>query len=197
MERSIKLLELTYTIDKAAVIAAVSLEDMLKKYKRERSRKKMQPHYERMLVEVAACAEPQIIFQAFADEVVEQIKPFVPKEMQLIVFAVCTLGADLDKKYVQLSQDELALAAILDEIALAWIVALTRFFHTSARAQCSDQGFKMGPAYRPGVGNIPLEAQEIVFQHLPAEAIGVTLSEFMVMEPARSTSLIIPISPIV
>ena len=107
--------------------------------------------------------------------------------------AVCTLGPALDKRYEALSEDELALAAVLDEISVGWIVKLTRVFHKVAREQYAAQRLKTGPPYRPGVGKMPIEIQALVFQHVPADQIGVTLSEFMVMHPSRSTSLVIPI----
>lgn len=187
------MIELNYQPHKDAIKTAVTLEDMLKKYKRERSRKKMMPHYEKMLEEVAQLAEPQIAYQFFGSDIVEQVDAHVPKEMQAVIFAVCTLGYAIDEYYEQLAVDEMAMAAILDEISLAWIVVLTRQFHRVVRAQGVEIGLKVGPAYRPGVGNIPIELQATVFEHLQTAEIGVTLDEFMVMRPARSTSLVIPI----
>lgn len=187
------MIEITYNVDKAALIDEVKLEDLLKKYKRERSRKKMEPIYGRVMVEMASLADPQLAYRAFGPEVAEEVKDFIGKKMQAVIFAVCTLGLGVDDRYEVLSEEELAVAAILDEIALSWIVIMTRQFHQKVRQQCKEIGLKVGPAYRPGVGNLPIEVQKIVFDHLSTDEIGVSLNEYMVMKPIRSTSLVIPI----
>ncbi|MEM7330797.1 MAG: hypothetical protein AAF490_01805 [Chloroflexota bacterium] len=183
----------TTNLDKNSIAELITLEKLMKKYKRERSRKKMQPHYERMMAEVTELAEPKLISMRFGAEIVAEMALEKMNDMVGGYFALCTLGDAIDKRYAEHSVDDLALAAILDEIALAWIVAITRTFHQQLRQQFDDPNFKIGPAHRPGLGRIPIETQAIVFSHLPADKIGVTLSEFMVMEPARSTSLVIPI----
>ncbi len=182
-----------HPISKPDIANMISIDDLMKKYKRERSRKKMLPHYERMIGEVTEYSEPKLLFSRFGRDIVDQLALSKVKEMKGVYFAVTTLGEQIDKRYAELSIDDLALAAILDEISLSWIAAITRTFHASLRAQFDEPELKIGPAYRPGLGNIPIETQAIVFEHLTASEIGVTLNEFMVMEPSRSTSLVIPI----
>jgi hypothetical protein len=185
--------DLEFVVDVERLKTAVDLESLLKKYKRERSRKKMEPLYEKMVVGVANRVKPQMMFAVFGEAVVKQLQAHVLDETVNIVLAVCTLGPELDRYYDELSVDDLALAAIADEIGVAWVVNLTKQFHQSIRAQMSDSGLKVGPPFRPGVGNIPIEVQKVVFEQLETTQIGVTLSDYLVMTPIRSTSLMIPI----
>ena len=167
--------DLIQPIDKYSIADMISLDDLMKKYKRERSRKKMLPHYEKMIIEVTELAHPKMIASRFGSDVVAELALGDVKEMVGVYFAVCTLGSAIDQRYAELSEDDLALAAILDEIALAWIVVLTRTFHKQLREQFSEPQLKIGPAYRPGLGKIPIECQATVFKYLPASDIGVTL----------------------
>lgn len=186
--------KLTYTLDHDSLKTAVSLDDLLKKYKRPRSRKKMQPLYEQMIAEVAARAEPRLIFEQFGADVVAQLNDHVSAETVRVVLVACTLGEPLDRFYETLNaDDQMAQAAIVDEVGLLWIVNLTRQFHQSIRAQLAEQGLKAGPPFRPGVGKLPIDLQTVIFDHLPADQIGLTLNEYLVMTPIRSTTLVVPI----
>lgn len=185
---------LTYFVDKEALTAVIHLEKFLRKYTRERSRKKVLPLYEKMMAEVATLAVPNVVFDYFSDDLVRTLNVNLPKKADGVVLAVCTLGKAVDERYFALvEEDELALTAVLDEIALAWIVALTKSLHQSIREQAKPYHLKVGPAYRPGIGRLPIDLQKIIFKTLPVESIDVSLSEELVMHPIRSTSLIMPV----
>lgn len=185
---------LIFTLDKDALRSSIDLESLIKKYRRERSRKKMLPLYDEMIKSVAQRADPRLVFDLFGEEMVKQLGGNVAGETVQVVFGVCTLGAPLDTYYDQLAtSDEMVRAAILDEIGVSWIVNLTRRFHQSVRSQLAERGLKAGPPYRPGVGHMPIELQRLVFDNLPTEQIGVALSDVLVMTPIRSTSLVIPV----
>ena len=153
----------------------------------------MTPFYTTLLNIAEQLSEPVALHDEFVVADMVEITEWLRDHTQSVVLALCSLGADIDSHLQQLSQDDIVSATILNEIALAWIVAITKEIHGEIRHAAQARGLKAGPAYRPGVGRWPLEIQQIVFSHLPTDRIGVTLSEEFVMMPALSTSLIIPI----
>jgi hypothetical protein len=150
--------------------------------------------YEVMLAEAEALAEPMTIHGEFSLAQTAALTPWLQKETTAVVLAVCTFGSATNERIHVLMEDDMALAAILDEIMLAAMVKLTRQLHGDIRETMQQtHGLKAGPAYRPGVGRWPMAAQRTVFAHLPTHEIGVTLNDYLVMMPVHSTSLVIPV----
>ncbi|MCA9925887.1 MAG: hypothetical protein KC421_26125 [Anaerolineales bacterium] len=170
-----------------------TLDSLLKRYKNNRRLRKVTPVYESMLVEAKRQIKIAFIYGQFPHSTVETLHPWLSTDTTDVILAICTLGPELDNSINRLSKEDLLTAVILKEIALAWIVNLTREIHRAARRQIAQNGLKVGPAYRPGVGRWPIEAQQTIFAHLPAADIGVTLDDYLMMRPTISTSLIIPI----
>ena len=170
-----------------------AVSSLLKRYPTERRRSRLRPHYQAMLEEMHDLAAPRAISQAFSLDEVSDFQAWFTDETVSAVLALCTLGTAVDTRYAQLSSDDLMLAAIFDEIALAWVVAATREVHGKIRQEVAATGLKAGPAYRPGIGRWPLTTQFTIFKLLPTHLIQVSLSEQAVMTPKMSTSLIIPI----
>lgn len=171
----------------------LSLESLLKRYGNGRRRERMAPIYQAMLAEAERLSAPAAIYDEFSLAELSELSEWMPPDTISVVLALCTLGPALETRQHQLSHNDLALAVVLDEIALAYVTALTRQIHGSIRSQMQTRALKAGPAYRPGLGRWPLEAQNTVFAHLPAAMIGVTLNDRLLMTPIKSTSLIIPI----
>jgi hypothetical protein len=166
---------------------------LLKHYPTERRRSRMRPHYEAMLAEISQLAVPRAIAQEFSLDKVPELQPLFAAETVAVILALCTLGTAVDIRHAQFAADDMMLAAIFDEIGLAWVVAATREAHAIVRQEMAQRGLKAGPAYRPGIGRWPLTSQHSIFKMLPTHLINVTLSEYAVMHPRMSTSLIIPI----
>ena len=169
------------------------IEPFLKRYGEGRRRRKMEPVYRAMLDAAAALCKPVVLHEEFSVTAVPELADTVSADTKSVVLAICTLGADTETEVRALIEDEPAQAFVLDEIALAWIVALTRDVHRSIREQKQAQGLRLGAAYRPGLGKWPLSLQETIFQLLPAADIDVILNEQLVMIPKMSTSLIMPV----
>jgi hypothetical protein len=170
----------------------LTAESFLKRYKTERRRKKMAPYYQAIIAEVDKLSDPIAIYQEFPLERLAELATWTRPYTCAITLGLCTLGAELETWSQELVHDDLLSAVILEEITLAWIVAITREIHSIIRRAGQERGLIVGPAYRPGVGRWPLETQNIVFAHLPANEIGVTLNEYLQMSPRKSTSLIMP-----
>ncbi|MDX1414978.1 MAG: hypothetical protein R3293_12355 [Candidatus Promineifilaceae bacterium] len=173
--------------------APVTIERLLKRYGPGRRRTRMEPIYRAVLAEAEPIGQPVAIYEEIELRQVPELLPWLPAETTYLFLALCSLGYPLQEHFVHLAQDDILSAAVLDEITLTWVTALTRQVHGKIRAQVGQLGLKAGAAYRPGVGRWPLAAQNVVFAHLPADAIAVTIDENLVMSPRHSTSLIIPV----
>ena len=171
----------------------LSLASLVKRYPEGRRRQRMTRMYEMMLAEAEALAEPMTMYGEFSLAQTAALTPWLQKEATAVILAVCTFGSATNKRIHALLEDDMALAAILDEIMLAAMVALTRQLHGDIRMAMQSRHLKAGPAYRPGVGRWPMAAQRTVFAHLPTHEIGVTLNDYLVMMPVHSTSLVIPV----
>ena len=174
-------------------VPETAVSQFLQRYPNERRRSRMRPHYEAMLAEIQQLATPLAVAQEVPLAQVPDLQPLFTAETVSVVLALCTLGSALDARQNELAQEDLMLAAILDEIALAWVVAATREVHGQIRQEMAQRDLKAGPAYRSGIGRWPLTAQYTLFTLLPTHLIDVSLNETAVMTPRMSTSLIIPI----
>lgn len=174
----------------------IPLASLIKRYPEGRRRKKMRRFYENMLVEAERLAEPQTVWDEFDLAETAVLNPYHKPEITAVVLALCTFGMPLQDRIHELIVEDIVSAAVLDEVMLAAMVALTRELHSSIREKLQLRNLKAGPAYRPGVGRWPIDAQKLVFDRLSAEEIGVVLNESLTMTPVHSTSLIIPIKPL-
>jgi hypothetical protein len=173
-------------------IHRISLERLLKKYGTGKRRERMEPVYQTMLMEVEELSTPEAIYEKFPSEMLSELSPWLYEDAPAVVLGLCTLGPKVQMRIDELASNDLLSVVVMDELTLAWITAITRQLHGIIRREAQEQGLKAGPAYRPGLGRWPLELQLAVFSRLPTEAIGVTLTEDLVMLPRQSTSLIIP-----
>lgn len=171
----------------------VDLEDMLRRYKTPRRRKKMTQIYEQNLAVVAEHARPQAMVQEFARADVAGLEEWLDDKTEAVCLGLVTLGTELDTQIDAISADDVAAGAVLTEVALAWIVELAKQVRAKAAEGIGERPLKVGPGYRPGVGRWPLDVQDVLFEKLDAAEIGVSLDEYKLMRPNKSTSLIIPL----
>ena len=172
----------------------VDLDDMLRRYKTPRRRKKMTKTYTENLAVVAKYAKPQAMMLEFDRADVAELEEWLRPETVSVCLGLVTLGQELDEQVNKISAEDVLAGAVLNEVALAWIVALARQVREKAREGIGERPLKVGPGYRPGVGRWPLaEVQDVLFNKLPTADIGVTLDEYKIMKPSKSTSLVIPL----
>lgn len=174
-------------------IGRMALEPLLKRYGSGKRRERMVPVYQAMLAEVEDHSVPQAIYEEFPRDVLPELSPWLAEDTITVVLALCTLGPGVQLQINKLNQEDMLAAVVIDELTLAWITAITRQIHSSVRREAQERGLKAGPAFRPGLGRWPLETQRTVFRWLSAQAIGVALTDDLVMTPRQSTSLIIPL----
>lgn len=159
----------------------------------ERRRQKLEALYAVALADVERIAAPRVLRKRLSAADVPELAPWLPDQVFEVCLGLCTLGPQLDEHLGNLTNEDMSAAAALSEVALAWIVALTRDLHEKVRLEAVDAGLKTGPAYRPGLGKWPIECQKCIFERLPADQIGVKLTESLLMLPGFSTSVVIPI----
>jgi hypothetical protein len=181
-------------IDHNAPLPELPLERFLHRYRSEKRRARLRPLYEAMLDEAGRLAQPTTMQAEFAAPALPELAPWFQRDTVAAVLAICTAGPRLEAGINELlAQEEPHLALILDEICLQLVSGLARAIHASVRRGAVARGLRVGPPYRPGLGRWPLAAQQVIFSRLPAAEIGVTLDEYMLMRPVKSTSLIIPL----
>lgn len=176
-----------------AELPPLDVENLIKRYKRPGAKERWRPTYQELLNDAERLAEPAVLCQEYALDEVDELHEWMPVQSSSVVLGVTTLGKTLDDHVNELNNTDMISAVILNEITLAMINAMTRSLHSAIRNETQTRGLKAGPAYRPGVGRWPLSTQEVVFRHIPAQDIGVSLDEYLLMRPIKSTSLIIPI----
>lgn len=171
----------------------ITVDWLLRRYKTEKSRTKLRPYYEELLADAERLVQPAVLCQEFALKEVAPLETWLPAGTHSVVLGVCTLGHALDGYIAQKSEEDMTSAVILNEIALAQINALLRSMHAVIREAGRSRELKAGPAFRPGVGRWPLETQNVIFERLSAEEIGVLIDDSYWMTPVKSTSVIIPL----
>lgn len=108
---------------------------------------------------------------------------------------VTTIGADVDRLIQQNMQHQPYYGYILDATAsLAAEAAAQHLYDHIDQNTKDDQGLTM--RYSPGYCDWPLIEQKKIFDMLPSDHIGVTLTDSACMSPRKSVSGVIGICPI-
>lgn len=102
---------------------------------------------------------------------------------------VVTIGGLIEKKVSKLfSQGEFPRALALDAVGTVAIEDFSRRVRKFARQEINEQGFKTGRHFSPGYSGWEVSQQDIIFQCIPANNIGVRLSKGYMMLPQKSLS---------
>ena len=107
-----------------------------------------------------------------------------------LTMAVCTIGPALEKRSDELMSN-LMQALALDGAGTAAIEKLSRQLVEIIRADAEKNGLKTGMKINPGQEGWPIEQQQVLFSLIPAEKIGVRLTESSLMLPRKSVSFVI------
>ena len=146
----------------------VSLDDMLRRYKTPRRRKKMTKTYTENLAFVAQYARPRAMVFEFDRADIAELEEWLQPETAAVCLGLVTLGQELDDQIDQITAEDVLAAAVLNEVALAWVADLATQVREKAREGIGGRPLKVGPGYRPGVGRWPLaDVQDLLFAKLP------------------------------
>ncbi|MFQ5611518.1 MAG: hypothetical protein ACE5H9_05240 [Anaerolineae bacterium] len=172
-----------------------SVDELMRRYGPRRAR--MKPAFrqvlEQMVAEARTLAEPRFAGKTFPAADLPLFSRHLPGA-EMITLGVCTLGPALEARASAFFPDDPLKGVILDQVGTAWVDGLLRRFHgrLRARARARLDGWRAGPAYRPGLGRWPLALQPEILGRLPADEMGITLTGAGMMIPQKSISFIVP-----
>ena len=107
------------------------------------------------------------------------------KNCKKAVIFCATIGTAFDRLLIKYSRLSPARALIFQSIGAERIEALCDAFCEHLKAE----GYTVRPRFSAGYGDLPLSVNKEIFSALsPEEAVGVTLSEGMLMTPTKSVT---------
>jgi hypothetical protein len=114
--------------------------------------------------------------------------------LERVAYCVCTIGSPLEEEVTRLSgEDELLGAVVLDAAGSVAAEAAAEYMDGRIREEAAGLGLKTSCRASPGYGDWDVREQSKIFRIVPAERIGVTLSESSMMIPRKSVSFAIHI----
>lgn len=116
---------------------------------------------------------------------------------QRVLVAVYTLGPALEARVhaLHIAGEDL-LAFMLDSVGVLALGTVGERLRELAEARAQELGWGVGPALSPGsLAGWPLQGQRQVCRLLPLDEIGVRLTEYCVLEPHKSVSLVVGLGP--
>lgn len=123
----------------------------------------------------------------FSKSIIDQLKG-----ASHLLVGIVTIGDFLEKKVSELfSQGEYPQALALDAVGTVAVEDFSREVRKLARQEVKEQGFKTSRHFSPGYGGWEVSQQDIIFKSIPADNIGVRLTEVYMMLPQKSLSWII------
>ncbi len=112
-----------------------------------------------------------------------------------VALAVCTIGASLEKRMEELFSDEPMRAMALDGAGVAALSKITERVVADVRQVADDHAWGVGMRAQPGQEGWPIRQQRVIFEHLPADDIGVHLTDSCLMIPRKSVSFVMGMGP--
>ena len=108
---------------------------------------------------------------------------------EILVFA-CTAGSEIDRRINREKIVSPVRALLMSAIGSQQVEGACDRLCEMLEAEYPDR--ELVPRYSPGYGDLPLEIQKDVFRALDCErTIGVTLTESLLMQPAKSVTALI------
>ncbi|MDE7324088.1 MAG: Vitamin B12 dependent methionine synthase activation subunit [Lachnospiraceae bacterium] len=111
-----------------------------------------------------------------------------------VVLLAATLGIEADKLLQKYEVLNIAKAAIIQACGAACIEAYCNILQERICNACSVDGKRLylRPRFSPGYGDLPLQAQKIIFEELECtKRIGLTLTDSLLMYPTKSVTAFI------
>jgi hypothetical protein len=117
------------------------------------------------------------------------------ENLDRVGFCVCTIGPDLEGEVTRRSgSDDLLGAVVLDSVGSVAAEAVADAMDGKIQAVAARDGLRTSCRASPGYGDWDIREQASIFRLLPAERIGVNLTESMMMVPRKSVSFAVHIA---
>lgn len=115
-------------------------------------------------------------------------------EIKYVVLAVCTIGNKLEKRASEYFNEHKPLRGLLlDCIGSAAVDEVVLETCRKIMHSIRPKGLKSSSYFNPGMPGFPIDEQRYIFELLPVDRIGVTLTNRNVMVPRKSLSIAIGI----
>lgn len=112
-----------------------------------------------------------------------------------IVLFAGTIGIGLDRLIARYSSVSPVKSFMFQAIGAERIESLCDVFNDEIDAQKTEEGYSTRPRFSPGYGDLPLDAQQSIFNVLDCpRKIGLTLNQSMLMSPSKSVTALIGVS---
>jgi len=106
-----------------------------------------------------------------------------------VALCLCTIGPELEKTSSELiQQNEMLKGFILDSLGSEAAEEVAVQSDKVIAAQALESGLWPSKRYSPGYGTWDIREQKYIFDVLPADSIGVSLSQSFMMSPRKSVS---------
>ncbi|MFO7773926.1 MAG: hypothetical protein R6V59_08370 [Dehalococcoidia bacterium] len=113
-----------------------------------------------------------------------------------LALAVCTIGPGLEERAADyFKQGEPLRGILLDGIGSAAVDSLTEEACKLIADEASSRGYEAGSPISPGMPGLPITEQWQLFEMVPAQEIGVSLTAGGIMVPRKSVSMAVGIGP--
>ncbi len=160
-----------------------------------------------MIVLATTLAKPQVIYEEVEFTVVDEqnllladgqmfTSRYVVKKMtecESILVLAMSLGGELHEQVSELSAKDPFCGYVIDGISAYMVETLSDLVWQDRKAAYLKRGKNISIYYAPGVHDFGLENQQVVFDVLKPEQIGIYLNESYLMVPMKSLSGIIGI----
>ena len=111
------------------------------------------------------------------------------KGTNYLVLGVATIGSSLENRVSKFfTQGEYPRAIALDAVGTVAVESLGKYIKNLICQEAKEQHFKNTRCFSPGYGDWDINQQKIIFQVIPADKIGVKLTESCMMAPKKSLS---------
>lgn len=116
-------------------------------------------------------------------------------DLERVAYCVCTVGSALENEVTRLSgEGELLQAVLLDAAGSVAAEAVAEYMDRRIQEEAAALGLRTSCRASPGYGDWDIREQAKLFRLVPAERIGVALSESAMMIPRKSVSFAIHIA---
>jgi hypothetical protein len=112
-----------------------------------------------------------------------------------VVLVVCTIGPALEEQAGVLFTADVVRAMALDGAGNAALGEVARQIVARICDEASARGLDTGMHANPGQEGWPIEQQRLFFDLVPAQEIGVRLTESYLMLPRKSVSFVVGLGP--
>ena len=116
------------------------------------------------------------------------------KRTSYLAFGLSTIGNHLEEKVAELfAKNEYPKAIALDAVGTVASKFLSNYIKSLVCQEAKEQNFQTTKYFSPGSGDWNISQQKNIFQIIPADKIGVKLTESYMMIPKKSLSWVIGI----